>query len=160
MALVNCSECNTKISDLATNCPKCGAPVDLVKIKNKKNKTTTGCLIIIGVIMMISVVSAIFTPENSKTTESTKETEIIEDEDKSLEAYVFSQQVVEENLKSPSSAEYPTFSDISVKKEGNIYTINAYVDSQNSFGAMIRNKYKCVLIENDNLYKVVDLSIK
>jgi hypothetical protein len=36
MALIKCSECKTDISDKATTCPKCGAPV-------KKPQTNIGC---------------------------------------------------------------------------------------------------------------------
>ena len=27
MALINCPECNNKVSDAAPTCPKCGAPI-------------------------------------------------------------------------------------------------------------------------------------
>jgi len=33
MALINCHECNKEISDSATNCPGCGAPVTASKPK-------------------------------------------------------------------------------------------------------------------------------
>ena len=32
MSIVSCSECRNKISSYAKQCPKCGAPVDVVKI--------------------------------------------------------------------------------------------------------------------------------
>lgn len=31
MALVNCSECDNSVSDKATSCPKCGAPIASLK---------------------------------------------------------------------------------------------------------------------------------
>lgn len=33
MAIIKCSECGKKISDKATKCPSCGAPVDKKQMK-------------------------------------------------------------------------------------------------------------------------------
>src|SRR5690349_8247462 len=49
MALIKCSECKAKVSDKATACPQCGAPV-VVKPKPKKpeaNAATVGCAIVL-----------------------------------------------------------------------------------------------------------------
>lgn len=37
MALINCPECNTKVSDKATNCPQCGFPLIKSEIINQTN---------------------------------------------------------------------------------------------------------------------------
>jgi len=66
--------------------------------------------------------------------------------DNSYKTYEMCQEFVKDNLKSPSSAVFPeTYSEI---KRGAIktlkdqeYIINSYVDSQNSFGAMIRTHF-------------------
>lgn len=79
---------------------------------------------------------------------------------KSLEAFVYSQEVVESNLKSPSTAKFPTFSENFVYVNNNEYTINCYVDSKNSFGNEIRSYYKCVLIENNDLFVLKEFTIK
>lgn len=71
MALVNCSECNQKISDQAVNCPKCGAPVDLDKIKENKKLTQNGCFIFLGIIAFIWIVVSI---SNNSDTNSDNET--------------------------------------------------------------------------------------
>ncbi|ARV15170.1 hypothetical protein [Polaribacter sp. SA4-12] len=47
MALINCKECNEKISDKANNCPKCG-------IKQNK-KTNSFSMIIFGIITVIVI---------------------------------------------------------------------------------------------------------
>lgn len=57
MALVNCSECNNKISEQAINCPKCGAPINLEKINAKKRQTSNGCLVILGIVFLVFVIS-------------------------------------------------------------------------------------------------------
>lgn len=38
MALINCPECDTSISDKAENCPKCAYPL---QSKNKKDSSTS-----------------------------------------------------------------------------------------------------------------------
>ncbi len=59
-------------------------------------------------------------------------------------AFVMSQTFVEDKLKSPSTAEFPYSSSkgVNVHYQGECrHKISAYVDAQNSFGAMIRTKY-------------------
>lgn len=72
MALVNCSECNKKVSSDAINCPNCGAPIDLEKIKKKQKEGGKGCIIAIGVIIILSLV--INTCNHSKSKSITPET--------------------------------------------------------------------------------------
>ena len=59
-------------------------------------------------------------------------------------AFVMSQEFVTKKLKAPSTAKFPYTSDegVNVVYQGECkHKILAYVDSQNSFGAMIRTKY-------------------
>lgn len=63
-----------------------------------------------------------------------------------LDAYVMSQIFVEKQLKSPSTAKFPTFEDSMVIPLGdNRFKISSYVDAQNSFGAMVRTPYTCIV---------------
>jgi len=41
MALINCHECNAQISDAATTCPHCGAPVQKPAVVNSQPTVTT-----------------------------------------------------------------------------------------------------------------------
>jgi hypothetical protein len=51
---------------------------------------------------------------------------------------------VENRLKSPSSADFPSSLSTDIRDVGNnVFEIRSYVDSQNSFGAMIRTDYFC-----------------
>ncbi|TCD47130.1 hypothetical protein [Chlorobium sp. N1] len=63
--------------------------------------------------------------------------------DNSSTAYVMLQDHVRGRLKAPSTAKFPWMggTDVIVIREGQEYTVHSYVDSQNSFGAMIRNSY-------------------
>ena len=60
-------------------------------------------------------------------------------------AYIMSQQFVKKHLKSPSTANFPYSSSEGVhifSGEECMHEVVAYVDAQNSFGAMIRTKYR------------------
>ena len=51
---------------------------------------------------------------------------------------------VENMLKSPSSADFPASSTANIQElENKVFEIRSYVDSQNSFGAMIRTNFYC-----------------
>lgn len=58
-------------------------------------------------------------------------------------AYAAAQTFVERRLKSPGSAEFPWITDVSVSKGASdcIYTIDGYVDAENSFSANLRSRY-------------------
>ena len=49
MALINCKECNTKISDSAKSCPNCGNP----NLKQEKSGGCSTTLIVVGIIFFI-----------------------------------------------------------------------------------------------------------
>ena len=79
---------------------------------------------------------------------------------KQIDALVESQLYAKSLLKSPGTAKFPliTADDIAVKKtDDNTYLVAAYVDSENSFGAVIRTYYICyvVFLSNDT-YQIKD----
>lgn len=59
-----------------------------------------------------------------------------------LKAFTMSQIYIKKILKSPSTAKFPVYdaSDV-VTKDKVIYEVTSWVDSENSFGAMLRSKY-------------------
>jgi len=59
-------------------------------------------------------------------------------------------------LKSPSSAKFPWGLKSSLIS-GDKYRVANYVDSQNSFGAMIRTNYVCEVVVNN--YKSFDCDV-
>jgi hypothetical protein len=69
--------------------------------------------------------------------------------DRRPEAWQVCKQFVEEKLKAPSSADFPSrFApgiEIVRLEPGDEFEIVGYVDAQNSFGAMLRNHYICVV---------------
>lgn len=65
-----------------------------------------------------------------------------------VDAYVWAQTFVEKKLKAPSSAEFCSIYDgthISQYSD-TVYFVSGCLDAQNSFGAMIRSKYSCLII--------------
>lgn len=70
--------------------------------------------------------------------------------DYKVDAYVMSQEFMEDYLKSPQTAKYPWYSDINVVQTGNRYKVEAYVDSQNDFGVTVRTKYYMILERSED----------
>lgn len=67
---------------------------------------------------------------------------------------------VEQVIKAPSTAEYPgswldPYDGWSIAQNKSIYEISSYVDSQNSFGAMIRSKYYMKINDTGGSYKML-----
>lgn len=121
--------------------------------KEKPKISRVGCLVWIAVLILICFCIASCGDEGGEKTNS---------EPSKLEAYVMSQQFVENQLKAPSTAKFPGFQDGFVKEMGdNKYKISAYVDAENSFGAKIRVKYFCVLkyVGDDN-WQLEDVELK
>jgi hypothetical protein len=70
-------------------------------------------------------------------------------ESKKVDAYLMSQEFIKKQLKAPSSARFPAFSDSAVivtydEKEEK-YNVMAWVEGQNAFGVYLRHNYMCVL---------------
>lgn len=79
-----------------------------------------------------------------------------------VEAYVVCQQFVEDRLKSPSSAEFGgPYSRVTTHNGGGKYTVATHVDSENSFGAMIRNDFVCTVQHTTgDSYRLVNLEFE
>lgn len=92
------------------------------------------------------------------------DSEKVSPRDKELNAADICHAYVKERLKAPSTAKFPNSEDsnaVQITGTGDgPYTVAAFVDSQNSFGAMMRDQYTCIVryIGNHN-WQLVDLSI-
>ncbi|KPM65568.1 hypothetical protein HB13667_11655 [Pseudomonas putida] len=80
-------------------------------------------------------------------------------------AFVMSQNFVKQRLKSPASANFPYVNDsgVDVFADGACgYSVSAYVDSQNGFGAMIRSSYQAKISydRKTKLWSLGDLVIQ
>lgn len=65
--------------------------------------------------------------------------------DSEIDAYTTAKNIISKNLKAPSTAKFLSYDRQSITISGNIYTVNGYVDAQNSFGAMLRSYYTVTL---------------
>ena len=99
-----------------------------------------GFLIFIGVLCFLFWRGCIYEKEKPKTAgQSIANTY---DKPELQEAWIISKQFVKTILKAPASAEFP-YDNAGGSIEQNRYNINAYVDAQNSFGALLRSNYYC-----------------
>ena len=121
---------------------------------NDKKKISTKMSIAIILIVVAIVIG--FTLICSNMCSGSEE---VKEEFDEVDAWTAAQLEVEENLVSPSTAEFPWGTKGYVTKiDDNTYKINAYVDSENSFGAMVRTHFSCTVryLGNDK-YIVEDL---
>jgi hypothetical protein len=58
-------------------------------------------------------------------------------------AWVVCKDQVTSQLKSPATAGFPMMSEFNINTSGSTYTMNAWVDSENGFGAQIRTGFTC-----------------
>ena len=71
MTLIKCSECGKEVSDKATNCPNCGAPVNRTNIDKEitaGKKVAIFCIVILLIAIICAFVFGYFIPVHTYTT--------------------------------------------------------------------------------------------
>jgi hypothetical protein len=76
----------------------------------------------------------------------TEEAYSVEEEEKApvdilTEAKIFAQSVELATLKAPATAKFCSHEEMKVIEQNGVYTVSGYVDSQNSYGAMLRSTF-------------------
>lgn len=84
--------------------------------------------------------------------------------DQSSLAYIVSQDAIKAQLAAPSTAKFPRYWDknsVSVRPLGDSkYSVSAYVDAQNHYGAMLRKNYTAIIqFTGYSRYKVLKAEI-
>ena len=70
------------------------------------------------------------------------------------EAWVCAKAIVQDNLKSPSTAKFCSFTEASIRHIGNgEYIVAGWVDAQNSFGATVREDFVVTYTATTSGYK-------
>ena len=64
---------------------------------------------------------------------------------------------VEEQLKSPSTADFPSVNHATITKSGASYTVSSYVDAENSFGAIIRTNFTVTIEKSGDIYTITSV---
>lgn len=85
----------------------------------------------------------------------------VTDDDTLGEVWAMAQSFVKDNLKSPKSADFPTYGDskVSIKNSGSYYKVTGYVDAENSFGAEIRATFSLVMEKSGSKYTLKECNI-
>jgi hypothetical protein len=111
-------------------------------------KTWYGITLII--ICFIIVVSSLGSNKEKATVSTTpdSETQTINSERKTI-SIVFAEKTIKDILKAPSTAKFVDVEAYELSNEKDVWAINGYVDSQNSYGAMIRNQWEVQLDYRD-----------
>lgn len=127
MAIIECKECQGKVSTEAAACPHCGAKMPRPRVWPK----VIGAVIAVPVLLFgFELINVIINGPNLK-----------------AEAESQCQDAISSILKSPSSA---SFSDTSASKYGDGYMVRGSVDAQNGFGASIRSTFTCEFDKDAN----------
>ncbi|EKN3890759.1 hypothetical protein VYJ29_004105 [Yersinia enterocolitica] len=107
--------------------------IESVKLNNSKNWVTE-------LLLFFGILGAMILVYISLSSDNKKEIDYCSD---SILAYKYSNGLIAEKLKSPTSAKFPSYSNINIRLINRCeFEIDGYVDAQNSFGAMIRTKYR------------------
>lgn len=72
------------------------------------------------------------------------------------EAKLFAQSVELQLLKAPASAKFCSLEEMTVTEINGVYTVSGYVDSQNSYGAMIRTPFVLKVYKDETGWKSAD----
>lgn len=122
---------------------------------NQQNKHKTGCLkscmIVIGVLFCISIIDMKFFRDGG-----VEHLQNPCDDTNKIYAYNCAARFVKKELKSPFSAVFPDTRQKVHDTEcnyDNTYKIDSYVESQNSFGAIIKTNFSCTIrFDGESVY--------
>lgn len=120
--------------------------------KKSPNGCATGCLIIVVLAVIAGIIGAISGggDDGSSTPSSGDQ----------YGAYDVCQQFVDDQLKAPSTSDYPSIDEASITHRGRTWDVVAYVDAENGFGANIRVPFACTVTHTgDGNYRLVDVSL-
>ena len=73
--------------------------------------------------------------------------------------WVEAKYAVEEQLKSPATAEFPSVNHAAITKSGETYTVSSYVDAENGFGATIRTNFTATIEKSGDTYTVTSVTM-
>lgn len=177
---MKCEKCKSKVKAKDKFCATCGE-----EIKRPKKRIPVGGIITVAILFLILIAivasnssnSPNLTPEQlaaraearaAQQAERDKAQAEKEEEKRCSDqtmAFAMSQKFVKQRLKSPATAKFPYATNAGVQTQylGNCtHRVRAFVDSQNSFGAMIRSTYTVKLKKqpSGNNWSLLDIQIE
>lgn len=143
-----CKHCGR---DLLNPAPMNQPAIQALPIREIKKANNSASALGALVLLIGCAVVAVLCSQSNKNTASQKPTE--------MDACYMAQQFVQENLRAPSTAKFPSCYDVSVTTlSATQYSISSYVDSENGFGAMLRTGYTAkVEYVGDDKWNLIDL---
>ncbi len=128
-----CPYCAEDIQADAIICKHCGKELDKAAVKKKAYKWTWYKKVIVGFVVLFVALMVKGCVSNSNTPSAPP--------DHKQMANIISQSYVKSALKSPATADFPTFDYGVTDLGGNRFEVSSYVDSENGFGAKLRSQW-------------------
>jgi len=140
-----CPHCKTEIDWEASKCPNCHGKVYVWNSGKKILVTILILLFFIGIFNMNSSAPSSSSTNTSVNTSSPEQTT----SDRKVISIVFAEDVIKKTLKTPSTAKFVDVQAYELSNLKDVWAVNGYVDSQNSYSAMIRNQWEVQLDYRD-----------
>ncbi len=172
MALIVCPECGKEVSDQVQACIHCGFPLKDSSNSNVEKSTeipktntasykpaanvdnsgcTKGCLVsvVIAFILIVLAFGCMAFSGNSSDSETSQR----------IAAITAAKMAVENQLKSPSTADFCSQSEMTISNVGSSWTVSGYVDAENSFGATVREYWTVTMTLSGDTAKNISVQI-
>ena len=162
MSLAKCKTCGGRVSMNASACPHCGEPnpVDVEQItftdseidplvastipqRESISEKNVSAKQVVLVIFLAVILIAMWVASQSSSSNQPRSTSQPRKTDAEIVARVGAEDIITQNLKAPSTAKFINMRIL--ERSGNWFLMAADVDAQNSFGAMIRNRFHIIL---------------
>lgn len=145
-----CKYCAMMVPVDAVICPYC---------RKKIGMTRAGK--VIAALFILVVISAIASKSNTPplAPPSPEEVKRYSESKEHDDAVYMSKEFITEQLKAPSTAKFPSIREFSAVKKNGFWDVLGYVDSQNSYGVMLRTQFLCTLQKRGDTWFMLDLKM-
>lgn len=165
---MKCTKCGAEVT--SAYCSNCGTPVSTentavdanIAQNSQVESTQTGPTQptpqrkskskLILILVIVAVIAVAFSVNHIRSSQSAKAETTTELRPTDTECWTAAQMTVEEYLKAPKTAKYSYYDeDWKIVRTGKRVKISSFVDSQNSFGTMVRSEFTVILTFADDM---------